>query len=136
MRAFLSDDYDKRPNLSWVLLRRVWEFGRPYRWRVVGLFITILLISTISLISPLLFRAMIDVAIPEGNSLMITFLALGMMAVNTQLNRYVVSTGFIEQKTLASWIASNALTELSVEPEWPELGERRDEVGFTEYLKR
>lgn len=81
MRAFLSDDYDKRPNLSWVLLRRVWEFARPYRWRVVGLLITILLISTISLISPLLFRAMIDVAIPEGNSQMITLLALGMMAV-------------------------------------------------------
>jgi ATP-binding cassette subfamily B protein len=81
MRAFLSDDYDKRPNLSWVLLRRVWEFARPYRWRVVGLLITILLISTISLVSPLLFRAMIDVAIPEGNSHMITLLALGMMAV-------------------------------------------------------
>jgi ATP-binding cassette subfamily B protein len=81
MRAFLSDDYDKRPNLSWVLLRRVWEFARPYRWRVVGLLITILLITVISLVSPLLFRAMIDVAIPEGNSQMITFLALGMMAV-------------------------------------------------------
>ncbi len=81
MRAFLRDDYDKRPNLSWVLIRRVWTFARPYRWRVVGLLITILLITAISLISPLLFRSMIDVAIPEGNSQMITWLALGMMAV-------------------------------------------------------
>ncbi len=81
MRAFLRDDYDKRPNLSWVLIRRVWDFARPYRWRVVGLLITILLISGISLISPMLFREMIDVAIPQGNSQMITLLALGMMAV-------------------------------------------------------
>ena len=81
MRAFLRDDYDKRPNLSWVLIHRVWTFARPYRWRVVGLLITILLITAISLISPLLFRSMIDVAIPEGNSQMITLLALGMMAV-------------------------------------------------------
>ncbi len=81
MRAYLRDDYDKRPDLSWVLIRRVWEFARPYRWRVVGLLITILLISGISLISPILFRQMIDVAIPEENSQMITLLALGMMAV-------------------------------------------------------
>jgi len=81
MRALLRDDYDKRPNLSWVLLSRVWEFARPYRWRVIGLLVTILLITAVSLISPLLFRAMIDVAIPEGDSQMITLLALGMMAV-------------------------------------------------------
>lgn len=81
MRAFLRDDYDKRPALSWSLIKRVWEFAHPYRWRVVGLLITILLISAISLVSPLLFRRMIDVAIPEGNSQMITLLALGMMAV-------------------------------------------------------
>ena len=62
----------------------------------------------------------------------LAIVALGMMAVNTQLNRYVVSTGFIEEKTLASWIASNALTELSVEPEWPALGVRRDEVEFAQ----
>ena len=81
MRAYLRDDYDKRPDFSWVLLRRVWEFAKPYRWRVVGLLVTILLITAISLVSPLLFRAMIDVAIPEGDSQMITLLALGMMAV-------------------------------------------------------
>lgn len=81
MRAFLANDYDKRPDLSLVLIRRVGDFARPYGWRVVALLITILLISGISLISPLLFRQMIDVAIPQGDSQMITLLALGMMAV-------------------------------------------------------
>jgi len=62
----------------------------------------------------------------------LAIVALGMMAVNTQLNRYVLSAVFIEQKTLASWIASNVLTELSVDPEWPAIGERRDEVEFAQ----
>ena len=48
--------------------------------------------------------------------------ALGMMAVTTQLNRYVQSTIFIEEKSLASWVASNQATLLSVNPEWPALG--------------
>ena len=49
----------------------------------------------------------------------LAIVALGMMAVNTQLNRYVVSTRFIEEKTLASWIASNRVALLSVSPQWP-----------------
>ena len=62
----------------------------------------------------------------------LAIVALGMTAVSTQLNRSVVSAAYIEQKTLASWIASNVLTELSVEPEWPALGGRTDEVEFAQ----
>jgi general secretion pathway protein I len=60
----------------------------------------------------------------------LVIVALGMMAVNSQLNRYVVAASFIEQKTLASWIATNKVTELSVASAWPELGERDDELDF------
>jgi len=60
----------------------------------------------------------------------LAIVALGMMAVNTQLNRYVVSTRFIEQKTLASWIASNQITLLSVQSEWPALGESDEEIEY------
>ena len=62
----------------------------------------------------------------------LVIVALGMMAVNTQLNRYVVSAAFIEQKTLASWIASNKLTDLSVAPQWPALGATEGEVTFAQ----
>lgn len=60
----------------------------------------------------------------------LAIVALGMMAVNTQLNRYVVSTGFIEQKTLASWIASNQIALLSVNREWPPLGDSDEEIEY------
>jgi general secretion pathway protein I len=60
----------------------------------------------------------------------LVIVALGMMAVNTQLNRYAVAAAYVEQKTLASWIATNKLTELSVAPTWPTVGDYEEEVEF------
>jgi general secretion pathway protein I len=56
--------------------------------------------------------------------------SLGMMAVSSQLNRYTTVAIHVEQKTLASWIATNLITELSVEPVWPELGNSDEDVEF------
>ncbi len=56
--------------------------------------------------------------------------ALGMMAVHTQLNQYAVTSVYIREKTLASWIATNVLTELSVQGEWPEPGSEDDEIEY------
>ena len=56
--------------------------------------------------------------------------ALGMMAVFTQLNQYAMTANYMEEKTLASWIATNRLTELGVQPQWPEVGSEDDEVEF------
>jgi general secretion pathway protein I len=62
----------------------------------------------------------------------LAIVALGMMAVHTQLNRFVISAVITEEKTLASWIASNKLTELSVATTWPEIGTSDDEVEFAQ----
>jgi general secretion pathway protein I len=60
----------------------------------------------------------------------LVIVALGMMAVNTQLNRYAAASVYIEQKTLASWIATNKITELSVGPTWPPVGETKEDLDF------
>jgi general secretion pathway protein I len=60
----------------------------------------------------------------------LAIVALGMMAVSTQLNRYVMAAVYIEEKTLASWIATNKITELSVASSWPELGDSEEELDF------
>jgi general secretion pathway protein I len=60
----------------------------------------------------------------------LVIVALGMMAVNTQLNRYAAAAIYVEQKTLASWIATNKLTELSVGPTWPAVGDSDEDVEF------
>lgn len=56
--------------------------------------------------------------------------SLGMMAVSAQLGRFAAASYEMEQKTLASWIASNKITELSIAREWPELGTQQDEIEF------
>jgi len=55
---------------------------------------------------------------------------IGMTAVFMQLDQYARTAIYIRDKTLASWIASNHLTEISIQPGWPELGEQIDEVEF------
>lgn len=54
--------------------------------------------------------------------------ALGMTAAFMQLNLFASTNVRAQQKTLASWIASNRLTELSLASDWPELGESEDDL--------
>lgn len=60
----------------------------------------------------------------------LVIVALGMTAVHSQISRYAIGAATIEQKTLASWIASNKLTELSIEPTWPAIGDSEEEIEF------
>ncbi len=60
----------------------------------------------------------------------LAIVALGMIAVFMQLGRYAESAVHIEDKTIASWIATNRITELSVASTWPALGKDQDDVDF------
>ena len=80
--AYISHDEEhERPTITRDLLQRVWAFARPYRLRIVWLLFTILLISGLSLVSPLLYRDLIDNAIPNGDLAHLNWLALGMIAI-------------------------------------------------------
>ena len=80
--SFIRYDEDQdQPEVSAGLLRRVAAFARPY-WKWVTLtLVTIIGISLLSLVPPLLIRNLIDVAIPEGDIVRLSVLALGMIAV-------------------------------------------------------
>jgi ATP-binding cassette subfamily B protein len=75
-----DQDHD-RPKISWTLFRRVWEYARPYRLKVLGLLTTIFAITGLSLIPPLLYRDLIDNAIINGDTARLNRLALGMIGV-------------------------------------------------------
>ncbi|HID53797.1 MAG TPA: ABC transporter ATP-binding protein, partial [Anaerolineae bacterium] len=80
--AYIShDEKQEKPGVSRELMLRVWQFARPYKHKIAGLLITILLITGLTLLSPLLLRQMIDGAIPDGNVRQLTLLALGMVAI-------------------------------------------------------
>lgn len=75
------DEEQDRPEVSPDLLRRVARYARPY-WKGVALMLlTILGISLLSLIPPLLLRDLIDRALPERDVLRLNLLALGMILV-------------------------------------------------------
>ena len=79
--AFLRYDEQEQHQLSWRLLRRVAEYARPYWVKLVIVLITMVGISLISLIPPLLIRDFIDHTIPARDTTRLNFLALGMVAV-------------------------------------------------------
>lgn len=80
--AYISHDEEKeKPGIDRALMRRVWAFARPYQWQTIGLLLTIIFITGLTLLSPLLLRRLIDTAIPAGDMRMVTLLALGMVAI-------------------------------------------------------
>ncbi|NIP26629.1 MAG: ABC transporter ATP-binding protein, partial [Phycisphaerae bacterium] len=80
--AYLSyDEKQDRPQVSRHLLLRVWDFARPYRLQVLGLLLTIFVITALSLLPPLLIRDLIDNALPERDAGRLNLLALGMISV-------------------------------------------------------
>jgi ATP-binding cassette subfamily B protein len=68
--------------IGWPLVRRVLrEFARPYRSMLVGFLAIIVASAVIDLGPPLLFRQIIDVAIPEQNAALLTTLSLVVVAM-------------------------------------------------------
>lgn len=75
------DDEQGQPNVSLDLMRRVGSYARPYWKKVAIILITMVAISSLSLIPPLLIRDLLDNAIPNRNFSRLNMLALGMVAV-------------------------------------------------------
>ncbi len=69
----------ERPSVGRRTLRRVWELAHPYRAMLFGFLATIVLAALLALVPPLIIRAILDDAIPEGDRHMVTVLA-GLMA--------------------------------------------------------
>ncbi|MEX1092067.1 MAG: ABC transporter ATP-binding protein [Acidimicrobiia bacterium] len=80
--SYLSYDEDQEiPKVDRDLLRRVWSYGRPYLRGLLGVLITIFVISGIGVVPPILIRELLDGAIPSRDLGMLTWLGLGMIAV-------------------------------------------------------
>ena len=58
------------------VIRRVWEFARPYRTLLIGFLGTIVVEAVINLAPPLLFKQIVDRAIADGDGRLVNVLAL------------------------------------------------------------
>ncbi len=75
------DEEQDKPTFDRALLKRVMTYASPYRLELGLVFITIILITAVTLLPPLLIRDLIDRAIPDGNIGRVTVLGILMVAV-------------------------------------------------------
>ncbi|HSM02501.1 MAG TPA: ABC transporter ATP-binding protein [Acidimicrobiia bacterium] len=81
-RSYLEYDEDQdRPTLDRALLRRVLRYAKPYRGLLALILVTIVVITLVSLVPPLLMRDLIDRAIPDSDLSRVTVLGLLMVGV-------------------------------------------------------
>ncbi|GIL11732.1 MAG: ABC transporter ATP-binding protein [Chloroflexota bacterium] len=76
-----GDEEGKKKRVSWTLLRRVLAYARPYRWHIALLLATILVTTGLGLLTPLIFRDLIDHALPDGDAERLNLLAVGLVAI-------------------------------------------------------
>ena len=79
--AFIRSGDEKAPKVTRQLLVRVLAYAKPYWWHIGGMLLTILFSSALSLVSPLIFRQLIDTILPEKNLGKLTTFALALLLV-------------------------------------------------------
>ena len=72
---------DQKPKVTKELLLRVLNYAKPYWWHISGMLVTILLSAALTLVSPLIFRQMIDTVLPSKNLNQLTILAVALLLV-------------------------------------------------------
>ena len=72
---------DDKPTLTRELLLRVLTYARGYWWHIAGMLVTILLTTALSLLTPLIFRNMIDVVIPAKDVNQLILLGVGLLLI-------------------------------------------------------
>jgi ATP-binding cassette, subfamily B, bacterial len=72
---------DEKPKVTRELLLRVLTYARGYWWHIAGMLVTILLTTGLSLLTPLIFRNMIDVVIPAKDVNRLVWLAVSLLMI-------------------------------------------------------
>ena len=101
------DEERDRPQVSLALLQRVWSYAKPYRLKTVGLLITIFAITGLSLIPPLLYRDLIDNALPNQDVTRLVWLTLGMIGIPV-VNAFIG----LGQRYLSATIGEHLIADL------------------------
>jgi ATP-binding cassette subfamily B protein len=101
------DEKRDRPQVSWILLKRVWGYARPYHLKTIGLLATIFAITGLSLIPPLLYRDLIDNALANRDVTRLNWLALGMIGI--PLVNALIGLG---QRYLSATIGESLIADL------------------------
>src|SRR5918994_1610089 len=69
------------PDVRRANLRRVAILFNPYRWRLTAVLALIFLSALLGIVAPFLVRDIFDVALPQDDDRLLTFLVLGLIAI-------------------------------------------------------
>jgi ATP-binding cassette, subfamily B, bacterial len=72
---------DQKPKVTRELLLRVLNYAKPYWTQIGGMLVTILLSTGLSLLTPLIFRNMIDVVIPAKDVTRLIWLGVALLFI-------------------------------------------------------
>lgn len=72
---------DEKPKVTWALLKRVLHYSEPYRWQMIGMLLLILINTGIGLLTPLIFRRLIDQTIPQKQIDQLFLMAGALLAI-------------------------------------------------------
>ena len=100
---------DERPKVTRELLMRVMTYARPYWWHIGGMLVTILLSTGLSLVSPLIFRHLIDRVLPAKDINQLVLFATALLLVP-------VFNGFVSviQRRLNATVGEGVIFDLRV----------------------
>jgi ATP-binding cassette subfamily B protein len=87
-----------RVSLPRVSLRRIVRLFRPYRWSLLFVCFLVGASSLISLVNPFLIRAVIDVALPQGRTGLLTILAAAMIVIAVANSSMSVSQVYVSTR--------------------------------------
>ena len=106
--SYLSSS-DEKPKVTRQLLLRVITYARPYRWQIFGMLSLILITTALGLVSPLIFRRLIDQTIPSGN-------VQGLILLSIVLLVIPIISGFLNviQRRLNAQVGEGVIYDLRV----------------------
>ncbi len=100
---------DEKPRITWGLIKRVFNYARPYRGRL-GLILMFILVTTgLSLLTPLILRSLIDQVIPSGDISKLVPLAIGLLLIPA------INGGIgVTQRRLSAQVGEGVIYDLRV----------------------
>jgi len=72
---------DQKPKVTKELLLRVLNYAKPYWGQISGMLVMIIISAGLSLVTPLIFRQMIDKVLPSKNLNQLIMLAVALLFV-------------------------------------------------------
>lgn len=58
----------------------------------------------------------------------VAVLAIAMAAILSGMARHADNAGYLRERTVALWVAHNRLTEIELQPTWPDVGKSDGEI--------